>query len=488
MKKNDHIRLKITDMGVNGEGIGKLDGFTYFVKDAVCGDEAEAVVTKVNEGYAFAKALNITVPSPFRTEPLCPDAQRCGGCQIMQLDYKEQLRFKENKVKNNLKRIGGCTDYIFRPIIGTEADGSGIPAHYRNKTQYPIGRSRDGHVITGFYAGRTHYIVESEDCPIAPEENAGILKAVRSFIEREGLSVYDEETGKGLVRHVLIRNGFATGQIMVCLVINGFSLAADSAAGCENAAEDENTPEKRFVRDLLTVQPRIASICLNINRAKTNVILGDTCINLYGTDYIEDKIGGLTFRISPLSFFQVNSIQTEKLYGKALEYAGLSGREVVWDLYCGTGTISLFLAQKAGKVYGVEIIQAAIDNAKDNAVRNGVDNAEFFCGKSEEIFPELVKKHPEMKPDVVVVDPPRKGCDKKLLEAIMETGPERIVYVSCDSATLARDVKILSEKYKLKEATPVDMFPHTVHVETVALLTRLNPRGELCSPELCCEK
>ncbi len=472
MKKNDVIRLTITDMGVNGEGCGRYEDAAFFVKDAVIGDEVEAVITKMNKGYGFAKTLKILTPSPDRVAPSCPHANQCGGCQIMQLDYAKQLEFKAQKVKNNLDRIGGCRDYIFRPIIGTKSDGIGAPLHYRNKTQYPVGRSRDGRVITGFYAGRTHYIVESEDCPVAPAENAAILSTIRSFIEREGLSVYDEETGKGLVRHVLIRNGFATGQIMVCLVINGFALAAGSAAGCENASDDGDTPEKRFVRELLAVQPRIASICLNINRERTNVILGQTCINLYGTDYIEDKIGGLTFRISPLSFFQVNSLQTEKLYGKALEYADLSGEEVVWDLYCGTGTISLFLARKARKVYGVEIIQAAIDNAIDNAARNGIENAEFFCGKSEEIFPA---KCARMRPDVVVVDPPRKGCDNALLQAIMEVEPKRVVYVSCDSATLARDIKILSGKYKLIEATPVDMFPNSVHVETVVLLVRKTP-------------
>ncbi|MCF0141922.1 MAG: 23S rRNA (uracil(1939)-C(5))-methyltransferase RlmD, partial [Parasporobacterium sp.] len=368
----------------------------------------------------------------------------------------------------NLERIGGQKDFILRPIIGMDRTDSGeIPLHYRNKTQYPVGLSKDGRVITGFYAGRTHYIIESDNCLAAPEANAFILKAICDFIEEAHLSVYDETTGKGLIRHILIRNGFHTGQTMVCLVINGFSLNAGSADGCE--AKDSVKTEDLLVRALLKADPSITSVCLNINTADTNVIMGDKCITLYGNDYIEDKIKDLTFRISPLAFFQVNGWQTEKLYDKALEYASLSGNETVWDLYCGTGTISLFLAQKAAHVYGVEIIKPAVDNAFVNAELNNISNASFYAGKSEVIFPEKCKNIP---PDVVVVDPPRKGCDKALLDAILEVEPERIVYVSCDSATLARDIKILSEKYKLMEATPVDMFPHTVHVETVALLIK----------------
>lgn len=454
MKKNDLIELKITDMGVNGEGIGKAEDYAFFVKDAVVGDEVRAVVTKMNKGYGFAKALEVIRPSADRTEPPCPNAGRCGGCQIMQLDYRAQLKFKENKVRENLERIGGVQNPPIMPIIGMTGD---YPLHFRNKVQFPVGTGRDKRPVVGFYAGRTHYIVETAGCPVSEEPADEIISAVRKFIDENGLEPYDEETGKGLIRHILIRKGHATGQIMVCLVINGDSLPSGT--------------DEKLISVLRSVSPDISSICLNINRKKTNVILGDRIKCLYGMEYIEDKIGNLTFRISPLSFFQVNSIQTAKLYETALAYAGLTGKETVWDLYCGTGTISLFLAGKAEKVYGVEVIQAAIDNANENARINGVTNAEFFCGKSEEVFPDHYRNTKNAgTPDVVVLDPPRKGCDKKLIEAILETAPKRIVYVSCDSATLSRDIKMLSEQYRLVEATPVDMFPHTVHVETVALL------------------
>lgn len=455
MKKNDLIELKITDMGIGGEGIGRYEGYAFFVKNAVIGDEVRAVITKMNKGYGFAKALEILKPSPERIVPPCPVALSCGGCQIMQLDYKAQLRYKENKVRENLERIGGITDPPVRPILGMEGQ---CPLHFRNKVQFPVGRGKDGKAVTGFYAGRTHYIVETVSCPVSQPPADELLSVIRQFLDENRLEPYDSVSGMGLIRHVLIRKGTATGQIMVCLVINGDSLP--------------DTADQKLVQALTEVSPDVKSICLNINKENTNVILGDRMISLYGSEYIEDRIGNLTFRISALSFFQVNGIQTPGLYEKALEYAGLNGNETVWDLYCGTGTISLFLAQKAKKVYGVEIIQAAIDNANENAHINGITNAEFFCGKSEEIFPEFYRAAETEIPDVVVLDPPRKGCDAELLNAILETEPEKIVYVSCDSATLARDIKVLSGKYRLVEATPVDMFPHTVHVETVCCLYR----------------
>lgn len=461
MKKNELIYLTITDIGTNGEGIGKVDGYAFFVKDALPGDEVKAVITRMNSGYGFAKALEIIKPSPDRIVPPCPHAARCGGCQIMQLDYRKQLEFKEAQVRNNLERIGGQKDFILRPVIGMDLSGNSegcVPMHFRNKVQFPVGRDADGRVVTGFYAGRTHHIIATEECCVSEDVASAIMKVIRSFIEEHGVSVYDEETGKGLVRHVLIRTGTYTGQIMVCLVINGDHLTGDA--------------EEAFVNDLTREFPEITSICLNINKKNTNVILGDRVICIYGQAYIEDKIEDLVFKISPLAFFQINAEQTAKLYAKALEYAALTGQETVWDLYCGTGTISLFLARQARKVYGVEIIPAAIDNARENAIRNGIKNAEFFCGKSEEVFPQMTKEQSPCQ--VVVLDPPRKGCDKALLEAIMLVEPERIVYVSCNSATLARDISILSEKYQLVEATPLDMFPHTVHVECVVLMLRKN--------------
>lgn len=530
LKKNDRIKLLITDMGVNGEGIGKYEppsGMTFFVKNAVIGDEVLAVVTGVKKGYGYAKVLEILMPSPDRVKPACPLAERCGGCQIMQLSYEAQLKFKEHKVRSDLERIGGQTDMEFEPIIGMETGrtgsseagpgrnmdpGMGQPLHFRNKMQFPVGWDREGHVVTGFYAGRTHYIIAAADCPVSPDVNARVLEAVRTFLEQHRISAYNEETGQGLMRHVLIRNGFSTGQIMVCLVINGDRLEEDPAeeiigkwirpsqqrTGRSERLEQKQTTGRatnleQELADRLTVlelqKPwAVTSICLNINKENTNVILGKEVRCISGQPYIEDRIASrhdglepLTFRISPLSFFQTNAAQTVKLYDTALEYAGLTGVETVWDLYCGAGTISLFLARRAAYVHGVEIIPEAIRDAQENASRNGISNVQFYCGKSEEIFPAMAGK-PEAAakgaPDIVVLDPPRKGCDPALLAAIRQTGPERIVYVSCDPATLARDVKILCApadtdySYELKNVRPVDMFPHTTHIETCALLTK----------------
>lgn len=464
LKKNNIIEIDITDMGVNGEGVGRYDGFAFFVKDALYGDRVKAVVTKVNAGYGFAKTLEILKLSEFRTEPPCPIAGKCGGCQIMPLAYPEQLKLKERKVKKDLESIGGVSfseeGALFEPIIGMDIPEGGCPVRYRNKVQLPVGLSRDGSPLMGFYAGRTHFVIDADGCPVAFSEADTLMKVIRSFIEEKKLPVYDENTGRGLIRHVLMRKGFATGQIMVCLVINGESLSKYSPGADED-----------FVKTLLDTGLNIASVCLNINKARTNVILGNRIKLLSGNAYIEDKIGDLTFRISPLSFFQVNSVQTEKLYGKALAYAGLTGNETVWDLYCGIGTISLFLSQRAKKVCGVEIVPAAIENANENAAINGIKNAEFFCGKSEEVFPAMLSEDADFAADVVVLDPPRKGCDSALLEAILKVEPERIVYVSCNSATLARDIKILGEKYKAKKVAACDMFPHSVHAETVVLLS-----------------
>ncbi|MBO7729939.1 MAG: 23S rRNA (uracil(1939)-C(5))-methyltransferase RlmD [Lachnospiraceae bacterium] len=474
MKKNDKIQLTITDMGVNGEGIGKKDGYTFFVKNAVIGDTVSAVITKMKKGYGYAKTLQVLTPSADRVDPPCPEASRCGGCQIMELSYKAQLKYKEQKVKNNLERIGGLdmTSIEFLPIIGMDKD---VPLHYRNKMQYPFGRTADGHVVTGFYAGRTHYLIETKNCPVALQGDEKIRQAVCTFAEQNALSVYDEEKGTGLLRHLLIRRGSATGQVMVCLVINGDELGTLDL-------------ERSFVAALKAADPAIRSICLNINKEKTNVILGKTLRCLSGELYIEEKITcgkePLRFQISPLSFFQVNTAQTERLYGTALSFAALKGDETVWDLYCGTGTISLFLSKSAKKVIGVEVIPAAIEDANENAWLNGIDNAQFLCGKAEELFPEAVLQE-NLQADVVVLDPPRKGCDARLLDTIRKVGPEKIVYVSCDSATLARDLKILTggadgdntdslrlQNYTVKKVQPVDMFPHTVHVESVVLMIK----------------
>lgn len=449
-KKNDKFETVIEDISETGEGIGKTDGFTWFIKDTVIGDTVEAKAMKTKKSYGFARLERILEPSKNRVEPKCPVARQCGGCQLQAMDYKEQLTFKERKIYNNLTRIGGFTEIPMLPIMGMDE-----PWRYRNKAQFPWGTDKEGNIITGFYAGRTHSIIGCEDCLLGIEENEDILKIIKAHMERFGLRPYDEETHKGLIRHTLIRKGFKTGELMVCQVINGKSLPH----------------QEELVEELLKI-PGMTSISYSVNREKTNVIMGNQVENLYGPGYISDYIGDVKYRISPLSFYQVNPVQTEKLYGTALEYAGLTGGETVWDLYCGIGTISLFLAQKAKKVYGVEIVPQAIEDARENAKLNGMENVEFFVGKAEEVLPEQFEKN-QVYADVIVVDPPRKGCDEVCLDTIVKMGPKRVVYVSCDSATLARDLKYLAERgYELSRGRGCDMFPHSGHVETIVLLER----------------
>ena len=481
VKKNQDYIVTIEDLSVEGEGIGKIsegelgneneNGFPLFVKDTVIGDVAKVRVIKVKKNYGYGRLMEIITPSPNRVKPLCPVARQCGGCTLQCMTYEEQLKFKRRKVENNLRRIGGLKDIEVSMTLGMEK-----PWRYRNKAQVPFGFDKEG-ICAGFYAGRTHTIIDSEDCLIAPEINQTIIREIKSFMEEYHVAPYDEERGIGIVRHALIRVGFHTGQILVCLVIN-----ADSLPHADKLTER-----------LIKIQG-MTSVCLNINKKKTNVILGEKVVNLFGPGYLEDKIGEVTFQISPQSFFQVNPSQTEVLYKKALEFAGLTGQETVWDLYCGIGTISLFLARSAKKVYGVEIIPAAIEDARGNAARNGLDNTEFFVGKAEEVLPEWYEKRDskeERHADVIVVDPPRKGCDSVLLDTITAMHPDRIVYVSCDSATLARDLKYLTEKvcregkegeyrYQVEKVQPVDMFPWSAHVETVVLLSK----GEIDSKKV----
>ena len=449
-RKNDIVTLDIEDCGVDGEGIGKADGFTVFVKDAVIGDRVTAKIMKAKKNYGYGRLMEILKPSPYRAEPKCAFARQCGGCQLQALSYEQQLAFKEKKVRGHLERIGGFTELPMEPIIGMDE-----PYHYRNKAQFPVGKNKEGRIITGFYAGRTHTIIENRDCALGVSQNKEVLDRVIAHMEAYGIEPYNEETGKGLVRHILIRYGFFTGEVMVCLVLNGSSI-----------------PQKETLIEHLLEIPGMTSITINVNKKRSNVILGEEIRLLWGKPYITDKIGDISYQISPLSFFQVNPLQTGKLYSKALEYADLHGEETVWDLYCGIGTISLFLAQKAKFVRGVEIIPAAIENANDNARLNGVENVEFFVGKAEEVLPAEYKKN-GIYADVIVVDPPRKGCEESLLATMIEMQPKRIVYVSCDSATLARDLKYLCERgYELRKVCPVDQFGGTVHVETVVLLGR----------------
>lgn len=460
MQKNDTAIIEITDIGVGGEGIGKLDGYTLFVKDAVIGDKAEIKVIKAKKNYGYGRLMRVIGPSQDRVEPRCRFARQCGGCQIQEMSYERQLEFKQKKVQDNLVRIGEfdpeLIEQVMEPAIGMEE-----PFGYRNKAQFPFGTDKEGNPVVGFYAGRTHDIIANTDCALGVPVNRNILEIILAFMKKYHIFSYDEKTGKGLIRHALIRYGFTTKEIMVCLVINGKKIPH---------AED-------LIRQLKEI-PGMTSISVSENTRRNNVIMGDTYHVLWGQGYITDYIGKIRYQISPLSFYQVNPVQTEKLYSLALEYADLKGGETVWDLYCGIGTISLFLAQKAGKVYGVEIVPQAIEDARENARINCIENAVFFVGKAEEVLPEFYDRKQtegseETHADVIVVDPPRKGCDEKLLETIVKMAPEKVVYVSCDPATLARDLKYLCGRgYELARVCPVDQFPMTVHCECCVKLIR----------------
>ena len=469
MNKNDIVTVEITDIGVSGEGIGHVDGYTLFIKDAVIGDVVEAKVMKAKKNYGYARLMKVITPSEYRVEPKCAFARRCGGCQIQEMSYDRQLVFKDQKIRGNLERIGGFTkdqiDTVMQLVVGMEH-----PFGYRNKAQFPFGTDKEGNPITGFYAGRTHDIIANTDCALGVEQNKEILEIILQYMRENKIKSYDEKTGKGLIRHALIRYGFKTKEIMVCLVVNGKKLPK----------------AERLIEKLIQIEG-MTSITISPNTRRDNVIMGDSYEILWGQGYITDYIGNVKYQISPLSFYQVNPVQTEKLYGLALEYADLKGDETVWDLYCGIGTISLFLAQKAKQVYGVEIVPQAIDDAKENAKINAIDNAEFFVGKAEEVLPEYYAEYERehngetAHADVIVVDPPRKGCDETLLETIVKMQPEKVVYVSCDSATLARDLKYLcANGYEIKMCRGVDQFPQSVHVETVVLLSK----GEIDSKKV----
>ena len=457
VQKNQKLVVEIVDLSSEGAGVAKVDGYPIFVKDTLVGEKVEILVLRANKNYGFGKAINIIEASPDRVEPKCPVASKCGGCSIQHMSYDCQLKYKKNKVYQNLKRIGGFDDIEVEDTIGMDE-----PFYYRNKAQYPVGYDKG--IITGFYAANSHRIIDFDNCYIGSKRNKEILNKVKNFIVENNITAYDETTGRGIVRHILIREGHFTGEIMVCLIVNGSKFKY-----------------KTQLAEALKDVEGVKSVSVNYNTTKSNVILGDKVETVYGSDFITDYIGDLKFEISPLSFFQVNPVQTQKLYGKALEYADLNGEEIVVDAYCGIGTISLFLAQKAKMVYGVEIVPQAIEDAKKNAKNNKIDNAEFYVGKSEEIVPELYKTK-GVKPDVMVVDPPRKGCEESLLNLMLQMQPKRIVYVSCDSATLARDLKILcaTNEYEIKKVQPVDMFPHTGHVETVVLLSK----GEVDSKKI----
>ena len=569
-KKNELIILEITDLTEEGQGVGKKDGLVFFVKDSVMGDVVEARILKVKKNYAYAKVEKLLEASPYRITPLCPVAEKCGGCQLQHLSYEKELAWKEDRIAQSLIRIAGIPEEEVRKrgegILG------GQTVRYRNKAQYPVQNGKELHVETeqigensildrkektaknciedgkreghinsmsvvrkelsglkmGFYGFHSHRIIETEDCLINSEENPLILNCIKEWAREYQISGYEEETGKGLLRHIFLRKGFSTGEILLCLVLNGKNLPHGKelweklqglslrveAGGLQRGAEvssgvyveskedgysgidsesgvnlhcgmDAQSRADVHCGENRKVPGKIVGLSMNINEGSGNAILGKETHCLYGKDSIEDKIGELSFSISVPSFYQVNPVQTEKIYGKALEYAALTGEETVWDCYCGIGTISLFLAQKAKKVYGLEIVPEAIENAKKNAEKNGLHNTEFYVGAAEEVLPKWVEEQKrELSAkgadcgigdmvDVVSLDPPRKGCDEACLSAVLELSPKRIVYVSCDPGSLARDMKYLREGgYKLEKWVGIDNFPRTGHVETVVLLSR----------------
>lgn len=501
-QKNQLLTTEIIDISTEGEGIGKVNGYPFFIKDTIIGDQVEIRAIKLKKNYGYGRLEKVITPSPFRVTPSCCFHRQCGGCQIQAMSYEQQLAFKHNKVRNNLLRIGGFgpeeLDRIMEPVVGMEE-----PFRYRNKAQYPIGMDKEGNPVAGFYAGRTHSIIANTECLLGVDENRTILEAILQYMKEYSISAYEEASGKGLVRHVLIRKGFTSGEIMVCLVINPEHMKGRTGIREKNSKREWLPHQKELIERLVAIRG-MTSISVSINCEKTNVIMGTEIYTLWGKERITDMIfvrdvdncfartgDGIAFSISPLSFYQVNPVQTEKLYSLALSYAGLSGKESVWDLYCGIGTISLFLSGRASKVYGVEVVPQAIEDAKQNAANNGITNAEFFAGKAEEVLPEFYGRKDAVShsagsaeqgregmlhPDVIVVDPPRKGCDEMCLDTMLKMAPDRIVYVSCDSATLARDLRILCDGgYELKRVRPVDMFPQTVHVETVCQLVLRNP-------------
>ena len=448
MKKNDIVNLKIIDTTLQGAGVGKIDGLTVFVDSAVTGDEVEAHILKVKPNCAFAKIHSIITPSKNRVDAACLSYPKCGGCSFRHIDYKTELQIKENNVKNNLKRIGGV-DPEFEPIVGLATGG------YRNKAQYPVSLEK-GELKIGFFAGHSHRVIDCSDCALQPTEFSKAVAVFKEFLLKNNISIYDEETHKGLIRHIYFRKAVVTGEIMVCLVVNGDSLPKS----------DE------FIEQMKSVfGDDLKSVVLNVNKDKTNVIMGQKCVTLYGDDHITDILCGVKVRINPLSFYQVNHDVAEKLYEKAAEYAEPNGKTVL-DLYCGAGTIGLSMAKSAKKIIGVEIIPEAVTDAKHNAIENGFENAEFFCGDAAKAAEKL--KNDGIKPDVIIVDPPRKGCDAELINTITEDfAPDKVVYVSCDPATLARDCRLFKEHgYETVKAATFDMFPRTGHVETIVCLNK----------------
>lgn len=449
INKNDEFIVNIIDDGINGEGIAKIDNFTVFVKGAIKGEKAKIKIIKVLTSHAYGKILEIIDRSVYRKNPDCDTYNRCGGCCLRHIDYEYTLKIKKNIVENVLRKQG--LDYIkVNDVLGMKK-----PYYYRNKLQYPLGLDKANNKVMGVFEERSHNVINTEKCMIQNKLIQSIANDIFNFIKSNNISVYNEKSLKGIVRHIIIRVGIKTNEVMCTLVLN------------EDKIEKE--VEEKFVEYITKRYSQIKTIIKNINSRNTNVILGDKNIVLYGNGYIYDDILGYKFKISNMSFYQVNPVQTEVLYLKAIEYASLKGEETIFDLYCGIGTIGICASKKSKKLYGIETIKEAIDDARENAKINNISNAEFFVGDVEKKLPEFIKKN-NIKPDVIFIDPPRKGCDKTAIYTILNIVPKKIVYVSCNPSTLARDLKMFEEKYDIKEITPVDMFPFTSHVECVAVL------------------
>ena len=451
LSKNKEYVVDIVDIGQGGVGIGKYEGFTVFIEGGLIQDKVKVIISKSKKNYAVGDIVEILEKSPFRVDRICSDDLKdCGGCQIQELDYNKQLELKTNEVKQVISRIGKLENVEIHETIGMQS-----PCRYRNKAQFPI-QNINGSTAIGFYKKKSHDVIPTDMCVIQHDINDKIIKIIKTYIQAYNVSIYNEMTHTGVLRHLVTKVGFTTNEVMVVLVANG-----------------TNLPHLNELASVLQENiPGFKTLVLNINKAKTNVILGKENKVIYGNGKINDYIGDLVFEISPLSFFQVNPVQTEVLYNKALEYAELKENDTVFDIYCGIGSISLFLAQKATKVYGIEIVEDAIKDAKINAKLNNLNNVEFYVGKAEEVVPKMYSEGKTA--NVVVVDPPRKGCDEKVLDTIVSMKPDRVVYVSCNPSTLARDLAYLDERgYKCVEIQPVDMFPHTMHVETVAKLRRV---------------
>ena len=462
IEKNKVYTAECLSLGSEGEGIVKIDGFTVFVSGMLPGEKGKILIVKVKKSFGYGKLTELTEPSPERAVPACPYYKTCGGCSIQHMSYKAQLEFKRNKVRDCVERIGGIFGAEYPETIGMDE-----PWRYRNKAQYPVGKDRDGKTVIGFYAPRSHRITDIDGCMLQMDGSEKIIEIMRKYIEKYNVPVYDETAHSGLLRHVITRTSRSTGEMMVTFVING-----------------KNLPHSVELIEELRKTGYVASVALNINREKTNAILGDKSLTLWGKDTIRDEIGGVKFDISSLSFYQVNPVQTEKLYGLAIDAAGLTGRETVIDVYCGIGTISLLAAKKAKTVHGIEIVERAVEDAKANAVINGIENASFEAGKAEDILPKMYADG--TRADVIFVDPPRKGLEPSVIEAVCGMEPDRIVYVSCDPATLARDLKLFAQRgYGTGKINTVDMFCQTGHVESVVLMSRVSNEPCRTADKLC---